>query len=149
MKKITIIVLLVAALVSLNSCGGSIATQTLRKDVTISTDRVVHLACDYPDRQDWSIHKAITKELEARGFKVVDRKAETFEKCDGIALRYKDQWMWDIAMYLRELRIRAFDGETGELLATALYSQRFFHSYPNPDNVVADLFVELDSKGVF
>ncbi len=152
MRRIITGMLLGVGLLSLASCGGgTIGSQIIKKDMVITKDRMMHLACDFEDRQDWEIHKAITKELEARGFTVVDRKAERFDRCEGIAVRYEDSWTWDITMYLRELRIRLLDGETGLVLAVSVYSgSGFFHGgWPDPNEVVADLFVDLDKKGVF
>ncbi len=111
--------------------------------------RVAHLACDWEGRDDWTIHNAITRELKARGFTVINRTDEKFDTCEGIAVRYFDNWTWDLSIYLDELRIRFIDGRTGDPIFTVSYQQGVFHGYPNSEDVIKNLFAEIDSKGFF
>lgn len=111
--------------------------------------KTVYLVSDRPI-DDYSIHSAITVELQKRGFRVIDsgNKAPTSPK-NALVLHYMDTWFWDMAMYLRFLDIRILDGKSSEIIATAHFKNGPIHTFPAPQRVVADMFADMDRQKVF
>ena len=87
--------------------------------------------------------------LRDRGFTVIDRSDKKFNECDGIIVQYIDHWKWDVVMYLHSLQIIIVDCKTNKVIATSVYKQGFFHSFPNSVKIVNQLFSDLDSKNIF
>lgn len=59
---------------------------------------------------------------------------------------YVDVWRWDVTMYLKSLRIRMFDGRTGDLLASGEWSDSDLHGFRDAKGVVGDLVAEMMAK---
>jgi hypothetical protein len=51
------------------------------------------------------------------GYESTCGPAQKDENPPDIVMTYEDRWMWDITMYLLNLRIKIYDGRTGKLLA--------------------------------
>ena len=73
---------------------------------------------------DYTIHNAITAELQKRGFRVIDsRDHAPASVSNSLVVHYLDHWNFDLiwlpVMYLSSLNIRIIDGNSSEVLATA------------------------------
>lgn len=62
-------------------------------------------------------------------------------------VRYGDEWKWDLVMYLWSMDVSFTDAKTGVVKGTAHYKNRFWHTFPNPENVTRRMFEAIDSKG--
>ena len=110
---------------------------------------MVYIVSDRPI-DDYTIHNAITSELQKRGFRVIDsgNKEPQLPK-NALILHYMDTWFWDVIMYLRVLDIRILDGNNSEIMATAKFKNGPIHSYANPQRVVSDLFEDMEHQKIF
>ena len=73
------------------------------KDPTtdLSTIQSIYVTKYAPDRR--GINKLIADKLEQRGF-IVETGVDAPSNVDAV-VTYKDKWMWDITMYMIELKI--------------------------------------------
>jgi hypothetical protein len=64
---------------------------------------------------------------------------------------YVDVWRWDIVMYLRELSLKVYDAETGDLLALGSWKNSPLHGFQDAKVVVKglvdDVLLKIKSQG--
>ena len=70
---------------------------------------------------DYTIHNAITAELQKRGFRVIDSRNHTpASASNALVVHYLDRWNFDLiwlpVMYLSSLNIRIIDGDSSEVI---------------------------------
>jgi hypothetical protein len=99
---------------------------------------------------DYTIHNAITAELQKRGFRVIDSRDHTpASASNALVVHYLDHWNFDLiwlpVMYLSSLSIRIIDGNSSEVLATARFNAAM-NTFPRSQKVVANLFTQLDQQ---
>lgn len=104
-----------------------------------------------PDREldDYTIHNAITAELQKRGFRVIDSRDRTpASASNALVVHHLDPWNFDLiwlsVMYLSSLNIRIIDGNSS-VLATARFNAAM-NTFPRSQTVVANLFTQLDQQ---
>lgn len=97
---------------------------------------------------DWKIHNTIIRQLQVRGYSAIDG-GDSKKNPPSHALRYFDEWRWDMAMYLHALRVRLVDGKTGKIFSTADYQEGFLHGYPSSERAVGHIFEKLSESGAF
>jgi hypothetical protein len=61
-------------------------------------------------------------------------------------ISYVDVWRWDIVMYLRELSLKVYDGESGDLLALGSWKNSPLHGFQDANVVMKDLVDEVLKK---
>ena len=76
--------------------------------------RTYYIATDEPG----DATKAIEADLRARGLSVSAGPASTVPPAADCKVLVKDKWMWDITMYLLEVKLEMVDGRTGAMLAS-------------------------------
>jgi hypothetical protein len=83
--------------------SGCVNRATAIKDPTtdLSTIKSIYVTKYAPDRR--GINQLIADKLEKRGF-IVETGVDTPSNVDAV-VTYKDKWMWDITMYMIELKI--------------------------------------------
>jgi hypothetical protein len=83
--------------------SGCVNRATAIKDPTtdLSTIKSMYVTKYAPDRR--GINQMIADKLEKRGF-IVETGVDTPSNVDAV-VTYKDKWMWDITMYMIELKI--------------------------------------------
>lgn len=83
--------------------SGCVNRATAIKDPTtdLSTIKSMYVTKYAPDRR--GINQLIADKLEKRGF-IVETGVDTPSNVDAV-VTYKDKWMWDITMYMIELKI--------------------------------------------
>jgi len=97
---------------------------------------------------DSRTHNAFIKELKERGFNVIDMQDKMPESNDGIILKYKETWGWDLVMVISTIDVRLIDGRTKNTIGTSYWGRGFFHNYPSPDSAVSQLLDEMNIKYV-
>ena len=55
---------------------------------------------------------------------------------NSLIVRYEDQWWWDLVMLLRAFSISLNDGQSGELVASAIWDERSRDIQSTPANIV-------------
>ena len=138
-----LLLLSISFLVSCETTGSS------GRSISKQGSKAVYIVSDRPI-DDYTIHNAITSELQKRGFRVIDsgNKEPQLPK-NALILHYMDTWFWDVIMYLRVLDIRILDGNNSEIMATAKFKNGPIHSYANPQRVVSDLFEDMEHQKIF
>jgi hypothetical protein len=142
-KAITSSVLLLAFLAGCVSTGasGSFLDRSKSKIAYVVSDR---------ELDDYTIHNAITGELQRRGFRVIDaRDVAPQSPGNALIVHYLDRWNFDLiwlpVMYLSSLNIRIIDGNSSEVLATARFNAAM-NTFPRSQTVVAKLFAQFDQQ---
>jgi hypothetical protein len=137
-------VALVLALLS-----GCVSTGASGNYLNRSKPKTAYVVSDR-ELDDYTIHNAITGELQKRGFRVIDaRDALPRSPGNALVVRYLDRWSYDFiwlpAMYLSSLNVRIIDGSTSEVLATARFNAAM-NTFPRSQTVVAKLFAQFDQQ---
>lgn len=133
----------VVVMVSLTGC----ATVKTTVSSPLPKGAQVSVISDRP-LDDWKIHNAIVRQLQTRGYTAIDG-GDSKSNPPFPALRYFDEWRWDLVMYLYALRVRVLDGKTGKIYSTADYQEGFLHGYPNSERAVGHIFDKLSADGAF
>lgn len=145
MKLLVLLSLLGLSILSVSCSTTRASGESVRK----VPGKVAYLSSDR-SLDSHKIHNAITRELQQRGYKVIDKGSTPPQsKVNGIVVRYMDVWSWDVVMYLRSLDIKILDGRNSQILSMSNFKNGFFHSFPNSEKVVNKLFTEFDNKGTF
>jgi len=110
----------------------SLAKQTPAKLVS----SVAHVADENNSAQmDGNLEAALTKEgLLLRG--KLPAGTTTAKDVDAL-VSYVDTWRWDVVMYMKNLTIRINDAATGDLIATAQWTESHFHQFRGEGGVRA------------
>lgn len=130
-------------LVSLFAVGGC-ATQDLSADVDPSADlgdkKTFYVQRFGPDTR--GVEQMIAAELGSRGkVATYGEAADAPEDVDAI-VTYVDKWMWDITMYMLQLRVEIRDPETGYILASG-QSHRTSLVRKDAEGMVAEVIGEI------
>ena len=89
------------------------------------------------------VTNAIHKELERRGYAVTEgsEKDPSVGSADAMVMS-TDKWMWDMTMYLIEVKIDLVDPRSGALLGSGR-SYRTSLARKSPDYMVKEVFDEI------
>lgn len=91
------------------------------------------------------IQKLLEDQLNSMGFTASSgSKANAPENVDAI-LTYEDKWMWDLTMYMIELRVQVKDPATDFERGSA-FSYRTSLSRKSPEDMVAEVLNKLFEK---
>ncbi len=120
------------------------AKLSLTKQIT----SVAHVAAEgNSPEMDRHLESAVKKEGLALGGKL---PAGTAAAKDLDALvSYVDVWRWDIVMYLKKLTIKVNDASSGDLIASAEWTESHFHQFRGEagvKDVVEKLFADLMAR---
>ena len=145
MKLLTALVLAISLVVY----SGCVSTGASGRYQGKSHAKTVYVVSDR-ELDDYTIHNAITAELQKRGFRVIDsRDHAPASASNALVVYYLDHWNFDLiwlpVMYLSSLNIRIIDGNSSEVLATARFNAAM-NTFPRLQTVVANLFTQLDQQ---
>src|ERR1041385_7973880 len=70
------------------------------------------------DKQDNDVAQALQKDLTSRGLSVSTGLEGAMPPGTEVKIQFKDKWMWDITMYLLEVKVDMIDPNSGALLAS-------------------------------
>jgi hypothetical protein len=122
----------------------SMAKQSPTKQIT----SVAHVADDgNSPEMDRHIESALLKEGLTLRAKLPAGTA-TAKDVDAL-VSYVDVWRWDVVMYLKNLTVRVRDAGTGDLIASAEWTESHFHQFRGDagvKQVVEKLFTDLLAK---
>jgi hypothetical protein len=104
---------------------------------TINTIYVRKLAAD-----DKGIEKLIADYLNSIGKTASFGSKEQADQTTDAILTYQDRWMWDITMYMLELRVQIRDPESGYALASG-QSYRTSLARKDPEFMVREVIDEI------
>jgi hypothetical protein len=88
-----------------------------------------------------------TADLKTRGFaevRLVDPGTRRLHSADFI-LEYKDEWVWDLVMYLHSIEVTLYDPLSGKVIARTSWRHNsyVFHAYTKPEDVIRERLDEL------
>ena len=137
------------AILSVVAYSGCVSTGVSGRYQGKSQPKTVYIVSDR-ELDDYTIHNAITAELQKRGFRGIDSGNHgPISTSNALVLHYLDRWNFDLlwlpVMYLSALNIRIIDGNSSEVLATARFNAAI-NTFQSSQKVVANLFAEMDSQ---
>jgi hypothetical protein len=59
---------------------------------------------------------------------------------------YTDVWRWELVMRLQSLRVRLYDGRSGDLLVTGAWNDSPLHGFRDANQAVQDLVGEMVAR---
>jgi opacity protein-like surface antigen len=134
-QRILIVALLAAA--SATACASASVTPTVHQPDAIKGIRTAYVVKhDYSTR---GIEISIQKAIARRGIETTYGPMATRPDDVDVYVTYVDRWGLDLVMYLRSLKVVMYDTRTRGILATSVYKNSLFHSYPNPDTVAQQI----------
>jgi hypothetical protein len=140
---------LTSTVLALTLLSGCVSTGASGHYLGTTTPKTAYVVSDR-ELDDYTIHNAITAELQKRGFRVIDSADnEPASASNALVVHYLDRWNFDLiwlpVMYLSSLNIRVIDGNSSEVLATARFNAAM-NTFPRSQTVVANLFAQLDQQ---
>jgi glucose-6-phosphate dehydrogenase assembly protein OpcA len=139
---------IIATVVLLGGCATRQEVLLTKASGAKSIATVVHMAEDGNSKEMDAFLRAA---LEKEGVQVkatAPLGAQKTKQADAV-VSYIDVWRWDIAMYLRSLTVRIFDGETGDLLIVGNWADSPLHGFRDPktvfDGVIKDMLARLNA----
>jgi hypothetical protein len=140
---------LTSTVLVLTLLSGCVSTGASGRYVGTSQPKTAYVVCDR-ELDDYTIHNAITAELQNRGFRAIDsRDHAPASTSNALVVQYLDHWNFDLIwlplMYLSSLNIRIIDGNSSEVLATARFNAAM-NTFPRSQKVVENLFTQLDHQ---
>jgi hypothetical protein len=147
-NQLTMIKALISTVLALTLLSGCVSTGASGHYLGLSKPKTAYVVSDR-ELDDYTIHNAITAELQKRGFRVIDsRDRAPASASNALVVHYLDHWNFDLiwlpVMYLSSLNIRIIDGNSSEVLATARFNAAM-NTFPRSQTVVTNLFTQLDS----
>jgi len=117
LRRIAVLVPLVAALALSSGCAVNRATANVSPDADIARVKSFYVVKTQGD--DRAIDKLITDNLQKRGYRVTagPQPATTPAGVDAV-VTYVDKWMWDITMYMLELTVQLRNPQNNFPMAT-------------------------------
>jgi hypothetical protein len=107
--------LLVLASLTLISCASVKSTVAPGK----STTDIKSIYVEHNPEEDRDIDKMIASQLRSRGYRATHGSAAAKPSGVDAVLRYDDQWMWDITMYLLQLDLKLHESGSNQLVSEA------------------------------
>ncbi|HEY7116419.1 MAG TPA: DUF4136 domain-containing protein [Tepidisphaeraceae bacterium] len=92
--------------------------------------------------KETDVTTAIQKDLTSRGFTVTAGPESTMPSLVDARVLAKDKWMWDITMYLLEVKVEIVHPRTGALLASGR-SYRTSLVRKSPQEMVNEVFNKI------
>ncbi len=105
-----------------------------------NTCYVVHLPAD-----ERRVDNMIVAELRERGINAVSVESGQAPADADVVVTYQDKWMWDMTMYMIELRMQFREAEQGGVLATG-QSTRTSLVRKSPEGMVEEVLNEIFAK---
>ncbi len=87
------------------------------------------------EKQDNDVAQALQKDLSSRGLAVSAGQEGAMPPGTQVKILFKDKWMWDITMYLLEVKIDMIDPNSGALLASGRCYRTSMVRKPVPEMV--------------
>lgn len=136
------------AVISLVILSGCSTTQDVVLAKATPTKKVSTVArAPEPDNAaDMNDH--LDAALKTQGFVVKQPVAPGMRKsADADAIvTYADTWRWDLVMYLKDLTVRLYDAETGDLLVMGQWHDFAMHGFRDAKVVMQNLVGEMVAK---
>ena len=136
-------VLCVAA--AFSGCAINREGASVSPDVDIARLKTYYVVRFAPD--DRGIQEIIAAALRNRGLEATSGSEGKAPKDAQVIVTYQDKWMWDISMYMLELKIYFREPETGRLLAMGT-SRHTSLSRLSPDEMATEVLANIFKGGV-
>lgn len=90
------------------------ATPWLKNSITwnVLPSNIIYLVSSDSVNSESQVHNAFIKELNDRGFSIVDMKNKMPNNSNGTILKYKETWGWDFVMVISTIDVNLIDGQT-------------------------------------
>lgn len=143
MKRIWLLPVAFLALL-LGGCATSKRSSTVAPDVDISSLQSFYVRKLPADER--GVQNLIVAQLQEMGFTATTGASdEPLQPVDAI-ITYEDRWMWDITMYMLELKVKVIDPANEFPLAEG-YTFRTSLVRKTPEEMVAEVLNEVFKKG--
>ena len=143
MGKIGKSIVAYALLVFVSGCAVVRVDANHTPNAHIDQVRSIYVVHFEPDKR--MINEIITNQLNELGYIATTGDAENRPKAVDVVLTYEDRWMWDITMYLLELKMWLENPNSGEFVAEG-YSIRTSFSRKSPEYMVGEVLEKLFLK---
>lgn len=101
---------------------------------------VVHLPVD-----ERRVDNMIVNELRSRGLNAIGVEPGQAPEDADVVITYQDKWMWDMSMYMMELRIQFRDSENGGVLVSG-QSTRSSLVRKSPEDMIDEVLNKIFAK---
>ncbi len=91
---------------------------------------------------DRGVEKLIAEELARMGIQAASGDAMPADQDYDILVTYRDKWMWDITMYMIELRVQILKPDTRFVMASG-YTFRTSLARKSPEEMVTEVMGEI------
>lgn len=135
---------LLSALLGACSGGGIVKPARLYQDLNGKQIKSAYIVEQEKSYRDIELHvqKALTENGIMSSTGPLANKPDTVD----IFVKVIDQWVWDMAMYLRSLDISFYENSSQSLLTTGKYETFGMHGYPDPAKVTKDVVQSMLTK---
>lgn len=140
MKKISAGILILYVSVILCGCVNTSLTADVDPNTKLDALKTFYVVKQPADKSD--IHQLIATELNRMGKSAEAGLSDSPTQPTDAVVSYVDKWMWDITMYLLELKVDIRDPKTNYLLATGT-SYRTSLARKSPEEMVAEVLGKI------
>ena len=138
------IILLLCLLIFMNLTGcANLATGRVTPGVDIKQFNKFYVAKFQPDNHE--INHLIRDELQLMGYEATTGPENKVPEDAEVIVTYRDNWMWDITMYMIKLKVFMHNPETQKLLASA----KSYHTSltrKSPEEMVTETLTNIFHK---
>lgn len=141
MKNMPYLALPLIALV-LGGCGGSYTVTRMHGKLP---EQLRSVAFAPQPGNSPEVTGYVSEALAARGVGVKGEAASAgfrTQHADGV-VSYVDVWRWDMAMYLKSLKINLYNASSGELLVSGRWEDSLFHAWHRGEAISKELLARM------
>jgi len=135
-KQLLVIIVVTAAVLAVSGCHTVTPATVLDASLLVGKKNIFVVVSD---RKDRGFRKEIERNLTARGFTVSSGSRNQLTADADLSLEYEDRWGWDMVMYPKWVKIAFYNAKTQELVGSAEYSNRGFHTFSDPPEITDEL----------
>jgi hypothetical protein len=112
--------LIVLLTLGLTSCAGILQKQNVVNSTGFNPHHISPTYVVKFPKDERGINQLIVADLKRRGVHATTGTEQEKPASVKTYITYKDNWMWDITMYMLRLEIKVHDAKTNALLSTAM-----------------------------
>lgn len=106
--------------IGLTSCAGILQKQNVVNSPGFNPNQISPTYVVKLPKDERGINQLIVTDLKRRGVQATTGTEQEKPATVKTYITYKDNWMWDITMYMLRLEMKVYDAKTNALLSTAM-----------------------------
>lgn len=122
----------------LTSCAGLLQKQNVVNSPGFNPNQISPAHVVKLPKDNNGINQLIVADLNRRGVQATTGSEQEKPASAKTYITYKDNWMWDITMYMLRLEIKIYDAKTNALLSTAM-SERTSAVRKSPEGMIDEV----------